>query len=74
MRRKETVDEAYMAKLYQDVISLYRLDQISTSEVAGKAELGPLPRQAVTLLTCLAAAWVLIAAYALWTFVLRKKR
>ena len=74
MRRKETVDEAYMEKLYQDVISLYRLDQISYSEVSGKAELGPLPKQAVTLLTCLAAAWVLIAAYALWAFVIRKKK
>ena len=74
MRRKETVDEAYMEKLYQDVVSLYRLDQISGTEVSGKAELGPLPKQAVTLLTCLAVAWVLIAAYALWAFVLRKKR
>ena len=74
MRRKETVDEAYMEKLYQDVISLYRLDQISYSEVSGKAELGPLPKQAVTLLTCLVVAWVLIAAYALWAFVIRKKK
>jgi len=74
MRRKETVDEAYMEKLYQDVISLYRLDQISYSEVSGKAELGPLPKQAVTLLTCLAVAWALIAVYALWTFVIRKKK
>ncbi len=74
MRRKETVDEAYMEKLYQDVISLYRLDQISYSEVSGKAELGPLPKAAVTLLTCLAIAWVLIAAYAAWTFLIRKKK
>ena len=74
MRRKETVDEAYMEKLYQDVISLYRLDQISGTEVTGTAELGPLPKPAVTLLTCLAAAWVLIAAYALWAFVIRKKK
>jgi multiple sugar transport system substrate-binding protein len=74
MRRKETVDEAYMEKLYQDVVSLYRLDQISGTEVSGKAELGPLPKQAVTLLTCLAVAWVLIAAYALWAFVIRKKK
>ena len=74
MRRKETVDEAYMEKLYQDVISLYRLDQISGTEVTGKAELGPLPKTAVTLLTCLGVAWVLIAAYALWAFVIRKKK
>ena len=74
MRRKETVDDAYMDKLYDDVISLYRLDQISGSEVSGKAELGPLPKAAVTLLSCLGAAWVLIGAYALWAFVIRRKK
>ncbi len=74
MRRKETVDDAYMDNLYDSVTSLYRLDQISGTEVAGKSELGPLPRQAVTLLTCLAVAWVLIAAYAVWTFLIRKKK
>ena len=74
MRRKEKVDDAYMEKLYADVISLYRLDQISGTEVEGKAELGPLPKMAVTLLTCLAVAWVLIAAYAAWTFLIRKKK
>ena len=63
VRRKETVDEAYMEKLFDDTRSLYRLDQISASS-GGKAELGELPDTAVILLSSLAAAWVLIIAYA----------
>lgn len=61
MRRKEVVDDAYMDKLYADVTSLFRLDQI-TAGGAGKAELGPLPDTAVQLLCLLAAAWVCMGA------------
>ncbi len=62
VRRKETVDAAYMEKLYDDVKSLYRLDQKSTS-VTGRAELGPLPKTAVILLSALGLAWLLIIVY-----------
>lgn len=62
VRRKETVDASYMEKLYDDVTSLYRLDQKSTS-VSGKAELGPLPKTAVILLSALGLAWLLIIVY-----------
>lgn len=62
IRRKETVDAAYMEKLFDDVTSLYRLDQKSAS-AAGKAELGPLPNTAVVLLAALCIAWLLIIAY-----------
>ena len=64
VRRKQTVDEAYMDKLFSNVNSLYRLDQISASDADGPAELGPLPHTAVLLLGALAAAWVLIALFA----------
>lgn len=62
VRRKETVDAAYMEKLYDDVKSLYRLDQKSAS-VTGRAELGPLPKTAVILLSALGLAWLLIIVY-----------
>lgn len=62
VRRSETVDEAYMEKLFADVTSLYRLDQKSTS-AAGRTDLGPLPGTAVALLTTLGLAWLLIIAY-----------
>ena len=72
-RRKETVDEAYMDKLFSDVSALYRLNQISVAETEGKKDLGPLPGTARWLLGCLAAAWVLIGLYAL-SRLLRKKK
>lgn len=59
-RRKETVDEAYIQKLYSEMKSLYRLDSISAG---GKAELGELPGGAKALLITLACVWVLIIAY-----------
>ena len=74
VRRGQTVDDAYLDTLYRDVISLYRLDQLSTggAATAGKADLGPLPPTAVALLTALAVAWTLIALYAVITAVKEK--
>ena len=63
VRRKETVDAAYMAKLYDSVTSLYRLDQRSALS-AGSGSLGPLPAPARALLVTLGCAWALIAVYA----------
>ena len=69
IRRKKTVDEAFMSNLYDQVNSLYRLDQIAPQQPAeeeGEAaerDMGPLPGTAVTLLASLAVAWVLIALY-----------
>ena len=62
-----------MDKLFKDVTSLYRLDQISVSAAGGKADLGPLPSTAVALLSALAAAWVLILLWLLFDC-LRKHR
>lgn len=65
VRRKQTVDEAFIKKLYDDVKSLYRLDQ-GAGAAMGKKELGPLPATAVVLLGALAAAWLLILTYLVW--------
>lgn len=63
-RRGETIDDAYMEKLYKDTASLYRLDQLNRQGASAKTDLGPLPKTAVALLSALAAAWVLIGLYA----------
>ncbi len=65
VRRGETVDEAYMEKLFSDVTALYRLDQIAENRenAAGKTEFGKLPAMSVTLLCCIGGAWVLILGY-----------
>lgn len=76
IRRKETVDEAYMEKLFADMTSLYRLDQRSAEEgnaAGGKTELGDLPTASVILLGTLAAAWMLILLYAGIGFIKKQK-
>lgn len=75
VRRKKTVDDAFMADLYKDMASLYRLNQGDEQESVGggKAELGPLPGTAVALLSALAVIWVLILLYVLADFLKKKK-
>ena len=62
VRRKQTVDEAYMEELYAEMVSLYRLDQIAASE--GRQSFGPLPAASKALLGTLAACWVCMGIYA----------
>lgn len=65
VRRKQTVDDEYIEKLYDDTISLYRLDQIATSDDSDsiKKDLGPLPTASVILLATLSIVWMLMIAY-----------
>ncbi len=63
IRRKQTVDEAYMEALFADVTALYRLDQIQGSD--GKQVLGELPLSSAFLLWGVAGIWVIIAIYCL---------
>lgn len=72
-RRGETVDGAYMEKLFRNVNSLYRLDQRGEN-AAGRKELGPLPAASVVLLSVLGTAWILIGIYAAFSIAKRKKR
>lgn len=74
VRRKKTVDDAFVDKLYADMTSLYRLDQIEGSGKAVGGDLGPLPETAVWLLASLACAWVMIIAYVAAQAVRKKKR
>ena len=62
IRRKQTVDEEYMAKLYDDTNSLYRLDQIQTVS-GGSEDLGPLPMTSKMLLGGLVFVWICIIGY-----------
>ena len=65
-RRRETVNDEYIEKLYGNVTSLYRLDSSGASAaVSGRdaKDLGPLPKESVILLSVLAGVWVLIGAY-----------
>ena len=72
VRRKQTVDDAYIDALYDDTVALYRLDQIEISEGTGRKDLGPMPGEAKALLTALVCVWALIAVYYL-TQLIKKK-
>lgn len=66
VNRKQTVDDAFIQKLYNDTISLYRLDQSggqNALSASGRAELGKLPTPSVILLSSLAVIWALILLY-----------
>ena len=75
-RRKATIDEEYMEKLYKDVTALYRLDQLRPAggtnnegeEGSERASdgLAPLPGAAKTLIVVLITSWMLMGAYVLW--------
>ena len=68
VRRKETINDAYIENLYSSVMSLYHLDQIQAS--SGTRELGELPAASRTLLITLVVVWVLMGAY--WYMVKKK--
>jgi multiple sugar transport system substrate-binding protein len=75
VRRSETIDAAYIEKLYRDVTALYRLDQIGARNAldsASKSDLGPMPSEAKILLTSLTAVWGIIAMYVIVAVIKRK--
>ena len=71
VRRGETVDEAYIEKLFLDVSSLYRLDSIGRVSEE-KTDLGPLPVEAWILIGTLVATWVSLGIY--WTFKIKRNK
>ncbi len=75
-RRKETVDDAYMEKLFKDTASLYHLDQhrASATESLDKKDLGKLPGPSVALIVILIVVWMLLGAYYLYGFIISKKK
>ena len=65
VRRKETINDAYLENLFNDVLALYHLDQLGGGVGGGdKDALGPLPMASKTLIGVLGVAWVGIIAVA----------
>ena len=74
IRRKQTVDDAYIDSLYKEVTSLHRLDQSRTvQEDTSQANLGPLPTGSVALLVSLAIVWFGIGLYVVYAARKNKK-
>ena len=71
VRGKKTVDDAYVEKLYDDMVSLYRLDQIGSA--GHRADLGALPTESVLLISSIATIWALIIVYSVVKSVKKQK-
>ncbi|MGI6316397.1 MAG: extracellular solute-binding protein [Christensenellales bacterium] len=75
VRRKVTVDDAYISELYDNVIALYRLDQIGSGEIYfARKDFGRLPATAVWLLVCLAVSWMVIVVIVFSELLLKKRQ
>ena len=70
-RRGETIDDAYLDALFAEMVSLYRLDQISTS--GGKVSFGPLPAGSKVLITVLLLTWAGMGIYVSTEYLKKKK-
>ena len=63
VRKKKTVDDAYVDDLFKETTSLYHLDQISP--IGMNRDLGPLPKTSRLLLGALGSTWLAIGIYVL---------
>jgi multiple sugar transport system substrate-binding protein len=71
VRRKQTVDDVYLDKLFREMTSLYRLDH-TRGAGGGRQDFDGLPVPAVMLLAALGVAWIGIGGYVLQE--IRKKK
>ncbi len=74
VRRKKTVDEAFLSDLFANMTSLYRLDADGSAASDGKRDLGPLPGTAKALIGALAVTWAGIGTYWLTDHLKARKR
>ena len=65
-RRKQEMNDAFITKLYDEVKSLYRLDQIGKKTDGEETEKRQLPKESVVLLALIPCVWILILSYKLW--------
>jgi len=72
VRRKKTVDDAYIAGLYQSVTDMYELNQPRSGQDT-PSDLGPLPAGSRALLIGLVCVWLLLAARAVAGLVRRRR-
>ncbi|MBR4781108.1 MAG: extracellular solute-binding protein [Lachnospiraceae bacterium] len=71
-RRKQTVDDKFFDAMFDDMVSLYHLDQISAT-TGNSGDLGPLPGPAKALIVALIIAWIGIIGFNLKDIIKKRK-
>ena len=71
VRRGKTVEDDNIQDFYDEVIALYRLDQIGGS--TGKVTLGQMPDASKALLWGLGICWTCMGGYVIWDKLRKKK-
>ena len=72
VRRKKTVDDEFLNDLFDQMTSLYRLDQITEKKELGT--LGALPGGSIALLVSLGTVWGAIIAYCTVSYVKKRRK
>jgi multiple sugar transport system substrate-binding protein len=72
VKRKKTANDKYINKLYDNVTSLYRLDQIG--EFEGKIRLGKMPLGSILLLSGIGVTWLGIIGYVSFDYFRKKQK
>ena len=73
IKRKQTVDDAYMEALYSNMNALYHLDTLGPQDYE-KQELGGLPPLSVALVSVICAVWLLLGAYFAYGAIKKRKK
>lgn len=77
IKRGETVDDEYISNAFDEVSSLYRLDQVSSlnkKDSNKKDEITTLPTVSIIFLSVIAALWLLIGTYYLYSLRQNRKK
>ena len=69
--RKQTVDDKFIAELYERMNALFKLGESKSS--GDKLVFGPLPAESVILLSSLGLIWLSIGAYLVFTIIKKRK-
>jgi len=71
--QKKNVNEEFIDGVFSEAVSAHHLDQAGRAST-GRANLGPLPETAVSLIGALVVTWVLLLAYVAFTAVKKAKK
>lgn len=72
VNRRKKVNSKYIDRLYQDMIKLYRLDQIG--EFEGKIRIKEIPTGSIVLLSGIGATWLAIGGFVLVNYLKKRKK